>query len=451
MERTSMIHRLRAAALVLAAAPVFAACGSMVDDETIGTAATSTAYDNANVSFIRYAAIGTSLGAGVESGGILDSTQRETYTYQLAQVMGLTPGANWFYPSLKFPGCAAPYTNILTGARLGGASAAACALRTPGSERPFMSNTSIPGLRAIHALDVTDSTYITDATPNRAAGFYTGNVNPVTMVMQQGATFVTLEVGANDVLQAALGGDSTLLTPTAAFTTTIGLIADSLDAIGAAVAIANVPTVTVIPHLTKASTLWGYKNVTCPTLPAAVQATIPYCSPLFAPSATCAPAAVPGGVGDTYLLPFPTTAAVTSTLAAARAASITCGTRDSVLVGTAASPLVPVAPVGPVSNTAETAALTARTTALNSAVQSLATARSYAFVDINAALLANVALIPPLPCFAAGLVPGCTPAQPFGTLFSQDGIHPYKAGYRIMAQTFVTAINTTFGTTLPNP
>jgi hypothetical protein len=450
MERNTMIRRLRAVALMAAVAPLFAACGSMVDNETMGAAPTSLPTDNANVSFIRYAALGTSLGAGIESGGINDSTQREAYTYQLAMAMGLTPGVNWFYPSLTYPGCPAPYTNILTGARVNGASAAFCGLRAPGSAHAYMSNVSIPSLRAAQAIDLTAIPFGPTDTL-KLAQFITGGVNPLTMVMQQGATFVTVEVVANDVLGAGTRGDTLLLTSTASLQASLTTIADSLDLLGAAVAMANAPRVTRSPHFTRASTLWAIKNVQCPGLPAAVQATIPYCSPLFAPSATCAPA-IAGGLGDSYVLPFATTGAVTSTLAAARAASITCGPRDSVLVAIAGPPAVPSVSPGVSINTAEFPVMDARVTAFNSAILTLANARGYAHVDMDAALGA-------IPVCAAPGAANCVPPVPnftaptflMGTYFSQDGLHPSKAGYRLTAQTFATAINAKYGTSLTIP
>jgi len=105
---------LRAAAIVLTAAPLFAACSSMLDDQTIGTKGAPAA----GGAFTQYAAIGTSLSSGFQSGGINDSTQREGPVYQLAVGMGLTPGLDWFYPSFQSWGCPAPLTNALTGARV---------------------------------------------------------------------------------------------------------------------------------------------------------------------------------------------------------------------------------------------------------------------------------------------------------------------------------------------
>ena len=54
--------------------------------------------------------------------------------------------------------------------------------------------------------------------------------------------------------------------------------------------------------------------------------------------------------------------------------------------------------------------------------------------------------IPPVPNFA-----NPTPGNLFGTLFSLDGVHPTRAGHRLLAQAFAAQINTTFGTSITVP
>jgi len=455
-----MIDRIRAAALVLAIAPGFAGCSSFVDDETIGTAPGSLPTDNANVSFIRYAAIGTSLGAGIQSAGINDSTQRQSYVYQLATAMGLNPRVDWFYPSLEMPGCPAPYANIGAQTRVGGASSSDCALRAAGSERPYVSNTAIPGLRAIHAIDVTNATFPTDATPNRAAVFYTGSISPLAMVMDQGATFVTLEVGANDVLQAALGGTPALLTPVASFTSSITTIADSLNFIEARVAMANVPDVTTIPHLSFGFWFYCLKNG-CGA-PLNIPATPPFSSPGFIVNTSCShPASLLGGKGDSSMVAFPTTAGIAQSLTAGAAILLDC-TGDSVRINVGAGFVVPTQFPQYILTPSEYGAIRTRVSELNAAIATLVGGRAnFVLVDINAALQAAVAAgqIPPFPNLAVLSTPGADPnllfGFPFGaptaSLISQDGVHPNGAGYRAMAQAFAAAINAKFGTSLIVP
>src|SRR5205814_6312953 len=132
-------------------------------------------------------------------------------------------------------------------------------------------------------------------------------------------------------------------------------IAARLDSTHAKVAIATVPNVTVIPFFTKASTLFCLNKGTC-----GIPATLPYSSPLFTVDNSCAPNAA-GGFGDHYLVSFPATGAITSVLAASRAAKIDCG-RDSLLIAVAAAPAPATANAGARINLAAYPVITARVT-----------------------------------------------------------------------------------------
>lgn len=422
----------RRVALAAVALPVLASCFSdMVSNDTIGDRPDP----SGGALFGSYVALGTSLGAGIESGGISDSTQRETYTYLLAVAMGLTPGVDWHYPSFTNPGCPPPYTNILTGARVGGATSTGttCLLRNPASASEVMNNVSVPSIRAAQVLNLQDLTFANTDTL-KLAQFITGSVNPIDMMDAASPTFVTLETGANDVLGAATRGTDALLTPLAAFQSTFTQIADRIDDTRAGVAVMNVPNVTVIPHFTRATVLFCLKTGACPGVPA----TLPYSSPLFTVNASCAPAAA-GGLGDTYLLSFTATATITSVLAAGGAAALNC-TTDVATVTTAAG----TGPAGPTMNPTEYAAITQRVTDINAFIAAEAASRGWALVDIDAALQASAAQIPPIPQFT-------TPSALFGPIFSLDGIHPNAAGYKLMAQAFASAINAEYGTSLTVP
>jgi lysophospholipase L1-like esterase len=449
MEQTRMNRfgaGLRAAAVVLAVAPLFAACSSMLDDQTFGSKATPAA----GADFVQFASIGTSLSAGFESGGINDSTQREGPMYQLALGMGLTPGVNWFYPSFQSFGCPAPYINPLTGVRVGGVTSAFCGTRAASSARVSMNNTAIPGMRAGHALDLQYLAFPKTDTL-KLAQFITGGINPINIVLRQHPTFVTIEVGGNDALGAASNADTTLLTTAAAFTAAIGAIRDSLNTLSPRpkVAIATTPNPLLVPHWTRASVLFCLKTGACPGVPA----TLPYSLASFTVDASCAPN-LAGGIGDGFLIPLATTAGLTGTLAAGRLAKIDC-LRDSVLVAVAAAPAPATASAGLRLNVPVTAAIAARGTAFNAAITALATAEGWALADVYAAHTAQVANIPAIPNLANQLALFACPAAgcPTGTatIYSQDGVHFSKAGYRVMALAFQTAINTKYGTTITVP
>lgn len=417
----------RLAALLLTTS--LAGCAGLVDNEELG----SRGAPSGGSQFASYAAIGTSIGAGIQSGGINDSTQRDTYAYQLAVAMGLTPGVDWFYPSFAGDGCPPPFTNPLTNSRLNGGTATTCFRRNPASARDFMHNTAIPSLRAQQVLDITALPFpATDSL--KLAQLITGSLNPIDMVERTRPTFVSVEIGANDVLHAATRGDATLLTPLANYTAAVTEIADRLQAMpsGPGVVIAGIPPVTRIPFLTFGQTWFCLKTGLCPGVPA---------NPLFTNmtvDASCAPAP---GVGASYAVPFTTTAFVVGELQRGSAASLNCGT-DVMTVTTATG----TAPAGATLSTTEFGAINTRVGEMNTFLTGLATARNWAFVDIAAIFNdpANVALIPAFPNFT-------NPTQLFGTLFSLDGVHPTRAGQRLLAQGFAAAINTRYGSTLVVP
>src|SRR5689334_16982535 len=58
--------------------------------------------------FERYVSIGNSITAGFQSGGILDSTQQQSYAVLLAHAMH----SPFFVPSLRFPGCPNPIDSV---------------------------------------------------------------------------------------------------------------------------------------------------------------------------------------------------------------------------------------------------------------------------------------------------------------------------------------------------
>src|SRR5213595_706804 len=90
--------------------------------------------------FQRYVAMGNSITAGYQSGGINDSTQKQSYAALVAAQMGTT----FNLPLLNKPGCAPPYTNVFTQARLSGGTSTTCALR----ETPlpsYLNDVAVPG------------------------------------------------------------------------------------------------------------------------------------------------------------------------------------------------------------------------------------------------------------------------------------------------------------------
>jgi lysophospholipase L1-like esterase len=427
--------RLSRIALAVLALPLAAGCSSLVDDQTIGPTGPAPGGTN----FSTYVALGTSISAGVQSGGINDSTQKQAFPYLLAVAMGLTPNTNWFYPGFTAPGCPPPYTNPLTGARVGGGAADDCNLISPFSvptRQSFFNNLAVPSIRAAQVLKISDLTFPATDTLFLAQ-FITGSRNPIDILLAAKPTFVTLEIGADDILHAATYGSATFLTPLAAFQSQFTALADTIDQTGAKVAVANVPNVTVIPHFSAGVVFFCLHTgaAGCP-----VPATAPYSLASFTVDASCAPTAA-GGVGDQMLVAFTATATITGTLAGGGAASLNCGTATATVTD-----LSGTHGTGPVLGAATVAAIAAEAVQIDSFIHLQANQRGWAYVDLNGALAAAL---------AGGQIPrfpDLTLATPlFGPLFSLDGIHPSGAGQKSIADLFVAAINAKYGTSLTPP
>ena len=86
-------------------------------------------------------------------------------------------------------------------------------------------------------------------------------------------------------------------------------------------------------------------------------------------------------------------------------------------------------------------------TAYNSYISTQASARGFAYVDPNVtldSLRAVPTAVRPFPAIGAP----CS-ANPFGTAFSCDAVHPSASTHRLIAQKLRLAINTAYTTAIP--
>jgi hypothetical protein len=141
-----------------------------------------------------YVAIGNSISAGYQSGGILDSTQQEAFPHVIAE----QAGTRYAYPSLAAPGCPPPIVNFQTGARYMGGTSTTCALR--GNAVAVLNNVAVPGSTT------NDLTAPTSSTSNALTTFILGGKTQIQRALDANPTFVTIETGNNDWLAAALTG-----------------------------------------------------------------------------------------------------------------------------------------------------------------------------------------------------------------------------------------------------
>src|SRR5947207_3813980 len=249
--------------------------------------------------FQRYVAMGNSITAGFQSGGINDSTQQQSYVALVAGKMG----SPFYYPSLTKPGCPPPIDTVFTATGvphpLGRGTAATCVFRAP-TIPPFLTN--VAGPRA-EALDLLQNGQGAGTNSNALALLMLGGRTQIQAMMAAHPTFVSVWAGNNDVLGAATSsanaGDSTLITPVATLQATYSEIVDSVGASGASAILIGVANVTAIPFFSSGATYFALKNKLVPgadTFPTA-----------FTVSSNCAPIAsgIPGARGDSVLVPFP--------------------------------------------------------------------------------------------------------------------------------------------------
>ena len=130
---TRDIHSVRTLARGVAALAALATLATACsDDAEVLTPTASTRILD------RYVALGNSITAGYQSGGINDSTQRESYARLLAQ----QAGTGYVYASIPAT-CAPPIASFQTGARVN--APGACGLPV---SYPYLNNVAVPGALA---------------------------------------------------------------------------------------------------------------------------------------------------------------------------------------------------------------------------------------------------------------------------------------------------------------
>lgn len=127
----------------LAAAALVVAAGCVGDGDELLTGGFTP--DAGQELFTRYVALGNSITAGFQSGGLVPATQRAAYPVLLAERAGVQ---NFGIPLVATAGCPPPFTAPLTPP-----ASSACAGRNP--EYPtFVQNLGVPGARIADLLRI---------------------------------------------------------------------------------------------------------------------------------------------------------------------------------------------------------------------------------------------------------------------------------------------------------
>jgi hypothetical protein len=376
--------------------------------------------------FDRYVAMGNSITAGYQAGGINDATQRESYAFLLAQQMGTT----YNYASLAGIGCPPPVVNFQTQGRLGGAGVTdkTCQLRDPASVSTFLNNVAVPGATT---LDPTSPT--TDAS-NALTTFILGGRTQVQAAKLADPTFVSIWIGNNDVLEAGVSGVLTPLagvsrgvTAQATFVERYDQMLDELmdgneDLEGVLIGVVDVRQVPILfPAVALLNPQFraGFEQYT--GTPVTV---LPNCT-----------------ATTTALVSFRIVSAIRTYME-----NPTAPGGHPPVISCAKGQFPPSALVGEVFilDAAEQATIAAAVAGYNAAIAERASERGWAFFDPNGALqqLRQSGQIPTVLNLAS-------PTQTFGTYISLDGVHPAAPAHRLIANGVIGAINSTYSTSIP--
>jgi hypothetical protein len=340
-------------------------------------------------------------------------------------------GAPFAYPKFAARGCPPPLINNITGDRGPGADATTCDLRTT-PVPPYLNSFAVPGATLIAALDNDSISLPTDPTYSALNSFVLGGSTEINRMRQAQPTFVSVELGVDDVVGALIDttnpGNPAQVTDTTVFKARYGRLLDSVDATGAKGVLASVPDVTNIAFASTGSIYWCLKNAPAcgfsPPAPFPANYTV---------TNSCAPAAaIPTSNGDSILVPW--SVGIKKLLIAAQGLAQTLDCSDDAQVVTPS----------------EFANMQTATAAYNNYIQAQATARGYAFLDANAilsGLRASGALLP-FPDLSAVPTGG---SVNFGTGVSLDGFHPSDAAHKVFADSLAAVVNRTYGTSVVGP
>jgi len=392
--------------------------------------------------FRRYVSMGNSITAGFQSLGINDSTQVRSYANLLAMAMGTDFKLPLFndHPQLG-KGCPAPVDTNSTDppGRVGPPQPTGCSLRAP--TRDLINNVAFPGAEVAELLDnFADTPSATDVYKQ----FILGGRTELELLRRLEPTFVSVFIGANDVLGALLdypsatnptgnAGNSSQVTQLAAFTGSYDSVLDAIEAVGAKAVLISVPDVTVIPFASLSAIYY------CLTVSDALRCQAPLPTTpdpnlaglralgRFDVNVNCA---APGGLQT--LVPWPIGLQKIGTAAAGGTTVIDCSIDAEVVTPT------------------ETQVIATAVAGYNAHIAREAAARGFAYFDINLGLAAAVdnVRIRPFPDLLPALAGGNVG---FGTYFSLDGFHPSSLAHQAIADGIADAINTEYGTSLPVP
>ena len=370
--------------------------------------------------FVRYVSIGTSISEGWQSDGVVYTSQVNAWPALLArQAM-----VNFETPQIQGPGCNPPLIAPLQlSRRLVGSAAEAstrCAPLYAGIELPA-NNVAISGATTAEALNRAAS-----ATPATTRDSLYRRTLPVgetqvSAMMSQDPTFVSVELGANEVLGAATSG---LVIPGVTFVPVPGWepgyveVIDSVKSTGARALLVTVPLVGSIPSMRTGASVWAVRQQ-------------------FAAFNVLVSADCEVGPGSTNLV-------FTAQLALRKVAEGRARAAQGAGPATLSCLDVPGATPDFILTPADTATINGVVRQMNVRITELAEANGYALLDANEVLGFIVSARAPY-----SLVAQLSCNIPYGQYISLDGVHPSNQGHILIANAAIEAINIEYEFEIP--
>jgi lysophospholipase L1-like esterase len=427
--------------------------------------------------FSKMVAVGNSLTAGYQSGALSADGQNNSLPAMIAAQMEQVGGGGFNQPVLEgelgSKGAGFSIALVAVGqveTRLALKGTVDCLGAV--SVGPVRKGASYLGLGDLIA-DVSNETYnnqgvpgakLTDLSdPNYANPYFARMRTPgqtmLTLATDLDATFFSLWIGNNDVLgYATSGGDDgptgpNGLTDAATFKTQYDAAVAALTANGAKGVVANIPDVTSIPFFTTVPTSLSISQGQADALTAAygqynggLDAVVSQ-NAAFGPEADARKISFTAGV-NTFVVIDPSL----TDLSGSGLPSIRQIKSDELLTLTTSGDSIKCAGWGTAKpipgayhlTTAEILKIRNATVSYNNTIKTAAQANGLAHVDANARLneLAEPGgIVVDGIAFSSALISGGA--------FSLDGVHPATRGYAIIANDFISAINSTYGANVP--
>lgn len=365
--------------------------------------------------FERYVSVGTSITMGVESDGVLFRSQRNAWPAQVAAIAGVPFTA----PEIASPGCYSPLmTPLIRQERLDGSHRTApstedCAAVENAVPLPA-NNVGMDAILTLHSLTRTPEAALASGDKRAMAQYplvLPPNTTQIGAMLMQRPTFISIELGANEVLATVLKTSGLVIPGVTFFPPEIwkGLyntVLNATQSTGAKALLVSVPNVTSIISVRPGTELWADREA--------------FASYYINVSQDCEN--TPNSIFVQHMVLNTMLAAATAKAGGAPMPTLSCAdvpfTADNVLTP------------------ADIALLTAVIADMNAFISAQAAARGFALMDINKPLADVVSQRGP---FSVRDLLQCH--RPYGQYVSADGIHPTEHGQALLANAAVDAIN----------